>query len=211
MSMKPMQLGGLIAAMLAIILCTDSACAQQHPSELGESSLRPGDVVRLWVFREEQYTGDFTVSQNGTVVLPKIGAVDASAMTPEQLRTFIMSELSKTLRDPAIDIKLLRRITVLGAVQRPSVVLVDETMTVAHALSLAGGATSTGKPDQVELYRGDEKIVGEIHGATSLTDLPLQSGDQLFVPERSWISRNVGLVSTAVSATLTIVALIVNR
>jgi len=211
MIMKAMQLSGLIAAIVALVLCTDPACAQQRPSDLAESRLQPGDVVRLWVFREEQYTGDFTVAQNGVVVLPKIGAVDVSTMTPEELRAFITSELSKTLRDPAIDIKLLRRVTVLGAVQRPSVILVDETMTVAHALSLAGGATGSGKPDEVELYRGDEKLVAEIHGATPLSELPLQSGDQLFVPERSWVSRNVGLVSTAVSAALTIVALIVNR
>jgi hypothetical protein len=34
---------------------------------------------------------------------------------------------------------------------------------------------------------------------------PLRSGDQLFVPERSWLSRNPGVVMGGISATATLI------
>src|SRR6266704_165227 len=37
--------------------------------------IRPGDVVRLRIWREPDLSGEFTVDETGTVVLPKLGAV----------------------------------------------------------------------------------------------------------------------------------------
>ena len=208
-----MRLGSLVVAVAAMLVFHGTVAAQDGKASTGnEYRLQPGDAVRVWVFREEDYSGEFAVDQNGVVVLPKIGEVAVVRMSPEELRAFIIAELSKTLRNPTIDVKLLRRVNVLGAVQKPAVILADETMTVAHVLSLAGGALPSGKQDEVELHRGDQKLVARISGVTRLADLPLQSGDQLYVPERSWISRNTALLSTGVSAAVSLaVALIVSR
>lgn len=208
-----MRLGSLVAAVAVMLVFHGAAAAQDGKASTGNASrLQPGDVVRLWVFREEDYSGDFAVDQNGVAVLPRIGEVAVARMEPDELRAFVIAELSKSLRNPTIDVKLLRRVNVLGAVQKPAVILVDETMTVAHVLSLAGGSLPSGKQDEVELQRGNQKLVARISGVTRLADLPLQSGDQLYVPERSWISRNTALLSTGVSAVISLaVALIVSR
>ena len=34
----------------------------------------------------------------------------------------------------------------------------------------------------------------------SLANAAIRSGDQLFVPERSWLSRNTGVMATGISA-----------
>jgi protein involved in polysaccharide export with SLBB domain len=73
-------------------------------------------------------------------------------------------------------------------------------MTVADALALAGGASADGRRDRVELLRGGEKVVVKLDPAARLGDTPIRSGDQLYVPERSWFSRNQGIVIGTVSA-----------
>ena len=185
----------------ALLMLAATAASGQAPS--AQAVLRPGDIIRLWVWREPDMTGDFPVPEGGTVVLPKIGPVRVTTLPPEELRKLIIDRLSQDLRTPSIDVRLLRRINVLGAVTTPGIYHVDGTMSVADALAMAGGTLPEGRPNEIVLYRGPEKIETRLTLLTRLADVPLQSGDQLFVPERSWLSRNapliVGLFSTVLS------------
>jgi polysaccharide export outer membrane protein len=177
-----------------------------------QDTLRAGDVVRLWVWREKDMSGDFPVPENGMVVLPKIGPWKVTGIPTDQLKAAIIQEYEKYLRNPAIEITYLRRINVLGAVKEPGVYPLDATMTIANALALAGGTRPEGKPDEVQLFRGGQKLVGRITQQTRISDLAIQSGDQLYVPERSWASRNTGLVAAMLSSLVSVtVALIVRN
>jgi hypothetical protein len=64
---------------------------------------------------------------------------------------------------------------------------------------MAGGMTADGHPDRVELIRNGNRLVARISQRTTIAELPIQSGDQLFVRERSWAARNFGAL---VSGTL---------
>ena len=87
----------------------------------------------------------------------------------------------------------------------------DLTMTITDALALAGGATPEGKANKVELRRGSGRRVINLSGDTQrIGDTSLRSGDQLFVPQRSWGSRNTGLV-VAVIGTITSLAFLISR
>ncbi len=143
-------------------------------------------------------SGDAVVNEAGVATLPRIGAVQVSNLTADSLQRFLVNTYSRDLRDPAIDITVLRRVRILGAVRTPNVYQVEPTMTVADALALAGGASSDGKQDQVELRREGESTVTKLTRGTKLADTPIRSGDQLYVPERSWLSRNTPLVLGAI-------------
>ncbi len=174
--------------------------------------VRPGDLIRLYVWREEDMSGDFLVPITGRVVFPVIGERDVVTLPKPQLRDSLISALRVTVKNPSIEVSFLKRINILGKVTKPGMYNVDETMTVASALALAGGAESTGQPDQVQLLRGDEVLKTRISRRTSIADLALQSGDQLFVPERSWIARNTPMVSALVSGLVSVtVALLVRN
>ncbi len=110
--------------------------------------LRPGDVVRLRIWREPDLSGDFQVDEQGTVVLPKIGALSIKEMPAASLKTMLVDKYSTYLRDPAIDVTVLRRVNVLGAVKNPGLYPVDATMTVADVFALAGGVGPDGNPDK---------------------------------------------------------------
>jgi polysaccharide export outer membrane protein len=205
----------ILLTVVVLLTSAVSASAQQGApatKAAGNESLRPGDVLKLWIWREEEMSGSFPVPEDGVVVLPKIGARKVIGRAPAELKAEILAEYQKYLRNPSIEITFLRRVNVLGAVKEPGVYPVDETMTIANVLALAGGTTSQGKQDEVQLHRDGKKLVTKITQQMRVADLPLQSGDQLYVPERSWAARNSPLVAAFVSGLVSVaIAVIVQN
>lgn len=173
--------------------------------------LLPGDLVRLRIWREPDLSGDFQVDEQGTVVLPKIGALSIREMPAASLKALLVEKYSTYLRDPAIDVTVLRRVNVLGAVRNPGLYPVDATMTVADVFALAGGVAPEGNPDKGELIRAGTRLDVKLSRRTKISDTPLQSGDQLYVPQRSWISRNPGVVAGTLTAVAGIVVSLLVR
>jgi len=181
------------------------------PSAPPTGVLLPGDVVRLRIWREPDLSGDFQVDDQGTVVLPKIGALSIKEMPAASLKSMLITKYSTYLRDPAIDVTVLRRVNVLGAVKNPGLYPVDATMTVADVLALAGGVAPDGNPDKGELIRAGTRLDVKLSRRTKIGDTPMQSGDQLYVPQRSWISRNPGVVAGTLTAVAGIVVSLLVR
>lgn len=171
--------------------------------------LQPGDVIRLRIWREPDLSGEFALDREGMVVLPRLGAIRAADHTPEELETLLREQYGRYLRNPSIEIVLLRRINILGAVRAPGLYPLDPTMTLADALALAGGVLPDGRQDQIELFRGQHRLVTQVTGQMRVEDLGVRSGDQIYVPERRWISRNAGIIatvaSTVISATVSLI------
>lgn len=179
------------------------------PTTTPQAVLRPGDVVRLVIWREEDFSGEFPVAQDGSVVLPRLGRQEVTGEMPDALRKRWLQEYERYLRNPSIEITFLRRITVLGAVREAGLKHVDPTMTIAQALALAGGTTQDGATEKIVLMRDGEPIE-TVTERTRIAETPLRSGDQLFVPERSWASRNTGIVTALISGAVSVmVALLV--
>ncbi len=171
--------------------------------------LRPGDVIKVSVWREPEWSGEFNVDESGTAVLPRIGPVHVTAMSPDSLKRFVTDSLGKFLKNPSIEVTPLRRIQVLGAVRNPGLYPVPPTVTVGDAVAVAGGATSDGKPDQVVLRRNGQDLKVKLARETRLADTPIQTGDQLFVPQRGWLGRNI--VAATLSATTTLIVALLIR
>lgn len=157
-------------------------------------ALRPGDAIRLRIWREPDLSGEFPVDESGVVVLPKIGPKRVIDQHPDSLREWLIRSYAAYLKNPSIEVQVLRRIQVLGAVKNPGLYPVDPTLTVADALALAGGVTPDGQTNKVELRRHGEPVSGQLTGRQLIGNSPIQSGDQLFVPQRSWFSRNPGII-----------------
>jgi polysaccharide export outer membrane protein len=189
----------MITAVLPALASPAAAQQNAAKSSAAQEYVQPGDVVKLWVWREDELSGEFLVPASGVVVFPKIGEQNVTDKPMPELRDALVGEFQKYLRNPSIEISFLRRVNVLGAVRKPGVYALDPTMTVAMALAMAEGTTSEGRPDRVELQRDGEILIANITQRTRIGELPIRSGDQLFVPERSWISRNSGFLAAAVS------------
>lgn len=205
----------ILIGALALLLCIGDVAAQEAPPERPANYLEPGDIIRLRIWREETMSGEFRVDAEGMAVLPRLGAWRVVEKEPTALRNELIEEYSKYLRSPAIEITFLRRINVGGAVQRPAVYHVDPTMTIRDVLLEAGGPTPWGRTDRVELIRDGTTIQAQLRVDLPVVESPVRSGDQLLVPERSWLSRNtsaaVGIGGALLSFAATMIILAASR
>ncbi len=176
-----------------------------HPAQAQDSvadpPVLPGDLVSLEVWREDM-TGEFLVDQHFLVTLPLIGELDVRGETELSLREKVRDLMQVELINPSIGVFVLKRVRVLGAVNRPGMFHVDATMSVADALAAAGGWTPSARPGMVILRRGGELIEVDVYLDAQLSALAVRTGDELLVPEKSWLELNLipiamGLTTTA--------------
>jgi polysaccharide export outer membrane protein len=170
------------------------------------AALQSGDAVKLRIWREPDLSGRYPVDHQGEITFPKIGVLRVSGLSTDSLKRFLVAAYAPFLRDPSIEVTLLRRVTVAGSVRNPGLYEADETMTISDVLALAGGPAPDGAPEKVTLVRNGDRVTSELSGATPIGDSPLRSGDQLYVPQRSWLSRNTGIVAALISSVGIIVA-----
>jgi polysaccharide export outer membrane protein len=159
-------------------------------------------VIRLQLWREPAWSGDFPVDQFGVAALPLVGDVDIAGMTQSGLKELLRRAFSREIPDPVLQVLVLKRIRVLGEVRAPGVYTLEPTASVADALAMAGGRSTGGRADRVLLRRAGETLTTNVLVDTGLADLAIATGDELSVPERSWASRNAGAVLGATAGLL---------
>jgi protein involved in polysaccharide export with SLBB domain len=199
---------GLIVSVSAV----SAAGGQEQPVQAADRAdvvVRPGDRIRLKVWREPDLSGEFAVDEGGTVVLPKIGPLEIQHLSTDSLKALLVARYSASLRNPAVEVTVLRRVNVLGAVRNPGLYHVDLTTTVADVLALAGGVSPQGNQNRIELVRGGKRQAVRISQESRLADSPILSGDQLLVAERGWLERNTGLIAAGVTGTALIFAALI--
>ena len=163
------------------------------------TSLRPGDVLRLRIWREPDLSGDFPIDENGRAVLPRLGPIAVTGMPASELKVRLTGEYQKYLNNPSIEVTPLRRVAILGAVRNPGIYPLDPSVTLGQAPSVAGGTVPDSKRNMIELRRDGAIRLVDLKKNPSLANLSLTSGDQVYIPERSWFSKNATwVVSTAI-------------
>ena len=166
--------------------------------------LAPGDMVRLRFWQEAELSGDFPVDERGLVTLPLLGVRQVTQWPADQVKTQLIQDYSRQLRDQPAQVTMLRRVRVLGAVQTPGLYHVDPTMRIGDVLALAGGVTEDAKSDRVRILRNGRMLVTRLDASALLYGL--RSGDQIMVPRRSWIERNAAILIGAALSGVAIIA-----
>ena len=180
------------------------------PAPGADIAAQPGDKVSVKIYRESELSGEFVVPEDGIVVFPKIGAVAVNHMSADSLHSLLVTQYSHSLRDPAIEVTVLRRVNVIGAVRSPGFYYADPTVTVKGALALAGGVTPEGNRNKLELQRAGQRTTVSLSSPGTIADSPIQSGDQVIAPDKSWFARNTALVVSGVTG-LALVAVTIIR
>ena len=164
------------------------------------ASLRPGDSLRVRVWREPDLSGVFMVDEHGDLTFPRLGRRSVVNVPIDSIRARVQREYAEFVRDASVEITPLYRVRVNGAVRNPGLFTVDPTMSVGDAIGLAGGVSPEGRNGTVDLVRDGRRIATSISPSSRLVELALRSGDELYVPERAWLSRNTGLLFGGLSA-----------
>jgi polysaccharide export outer membrane protein len=192
-----------LAAVLAVICAAVAPApliAQSAPADAVDVPLEPGDAIRLAFWREPALSGEYPVDAHGSVVLPYVGERTVTGIAPTTVRAELLAEYANVLANQAVQVSLLRRVRILGAVRSPGLYRVDATMTIADALALAGGLSPNGRLDGVRIVRGGMVIPVDLTSDAPV-DGSLHSGDQITVRESGWLARNsAALLGATISA-----------
>jgi polysaccharide biosynthesis/export protein len=194
---------GALAAQGGPAAKSENAKAESARPESARSDpvLRPGDLIRVQVFQEEDINkqGEVRISQESTIALPLIGSVDLKQKTVRQAEELIRKLYhADYFVNPQVSVHVIeyapRTVDVIGMLNTPGVVPFpkEEGLTLLRAIASAGGFNRLADPKRVilkrtmsdgkvETYRIDcEKLT---RGETNET-WPLQPGDLITVPER---------------------------
>jgi protein involved in polysaccharide export with SLBB domain len=163
---------------------------------VSDQPLQPGDLIRLQFWRAPELSGDFRVDVTGRVLLPLLGTRMVSGVTATELRRRLTEDYGEQLANQGVDITLMRRVRILGAVRTPGLYHVDRTMNLGDALALAGGATDRGKLSGIRIFRDGEEVLKGLDINAQIAE-QIRSGDQIDVPERSWIALHSGTLAAA--------------
>jgi polysaccharide export outer membrane protein len=173
--------------------------------------LSPGDGVKLTFYNiSDDFSGEYFVQTDWNIQFPYIGSIRVKNRSFGSIRAEIVNKYRGIYRNPEIIIQPLYKINVLGEVGRPGIYYVTGVEKLSDLLALAGGETRDANLNKIYLINGNKKVdinAKEIlQKGQKLNDIGLQSGDQIYVSQKSWISRNTSIVLSGGALVATLIA-----
>ena len=210
--------GALTAITPELILAQNRAMPSVIGTEIqalvGEPEtyrIGPGDVVGIVVYDHPEIAFSstpattvadpasispapgFIVSNTGQLTFPYAGPINASGMTVQQVEDTLVQRLSRVFKSPQLSVRVTafrsKRAYIEGEVRTPGLlVFTDIPMTLAEALSRAGGFAPNGDRSFVTLTRGGVSttldLVAMAEAGIDPTRIPLKNGDMVMVRGR---------------------------
>jgi protein involved in polysaccharide export with SLBB domain len=187
-----------LSISIALVLAGPAVPQDVPPNQ--PTTLQPGDVIQIQIWREPDLSGSFLVDGDGVVTLPLLGNRTVVDIPLEELSRVLADDYRLHLRNPSIEITPLRKVLVLGAVRTPGPYEVNPIETVIGVIAQTGGVDRDGSPARVNVVRDGRLLHERVALESSISSLSLRSGDQIVVGERSWLARNQSLVISVLLA-----------
>jgi protein involved in polysaccharide export with SLBB domain len=179
--MKP--IASLIAVLMIAPLGFASAQRARPPLD---PALRPGDVLRINVWRHPELSGDFVVAPDSSLVDPVYQGVKVAGQPLYVVRDRLRGVLSTYEQSVPFVLEPLFPVTVAGEVRQPNLYRLPEGTTFAQAIAQAGGPTELGQLNKVSVIRRDSTMMINLgSGYARYQGLVIASGDQILVGRRS--------------------------
>ncbi len=167
--------------------------------------LRPGDAVRVTVWRQPDLSGEFAVGPDGSLSHPLYRDVRVADIALSDVEARLRTFLLQFEANPRFVVEPLFRVAVGGEVGRPNLYFLRPGTTLAQAVALAGGPTDRGRWDSVRLLRGGRQQHYDLTSPTGQTEPLIASGDQVLIERRHAVFRDfLGPIITVVGATAAI-------
>ena len=177
----------LSAAILLAACATPGANLPPLPPTAASGyRLGAGDQLRVTVFNDPRLTGEFRITDTGTIALPLVGAIPVAGRTTSEAEASIIRSLrSKNLfNDPtvAVEVQEYRPVFVLGMVERGGQTPYQPGMTVLSAVAVMGGFNYRAVNEYVSITRlGEDGTAQEFRAEPQAL---LRPGDVVTVYER---------------------------
>ena len=148
------------------------------------------DILSIKVWREQDFTGLYTVRPDGKITVPLIGDVQASGLTPERLGDQLKQGLSNYINSPDVSVGLQavgsKKFYITGEVNRPGEYILAIPTKVFDALSNSGGFRDFANKKKIIIIRGADRLKFNyqdiLKGKNLEQNIFLENGDTVVVP-----------------------------
>ena len=190
----------ILLPLALVVLAAAPAAAQVGDSVL---AVRPGDVMRLNVWRMPEFSGDFPLGNDGRVLHPLLTTVQVVGRTPEQVRAQLREVLLRYERDPQFVFGFLYRVGLSGAFRLPNLYTLPPETTLLQATAAGGGAEVDARLDRVELLRDGQVLIVDLENPSpEVAAMRIRSGDLLRVSQRRSGFRDAVSLTASLTAAL---------
>ncbi len=155
----------------------------------------PEDVLQVTVWKNDTLSRVVPVRPDGKISLPLLHDVQAAGLTSMQLRDKISRALAEFMPNPEVSVIVTDvrsfRVSVMGEVQRPGVLLLKSNTTVLEAIAMAGGFRDFASPSKIVVVRKDGTGITQkipfnynkaVRAGEEQDNLYLKTGDVIVVP-----------------------------
>lgn len=186
------RISRLIVAF-GLVLAGSMIVQQAGAQEVGYT-LKPGDMLRISVWKEPDLTGPVLVTPDGAFSFPLVGQIDARNKTVTDITQMISERLKKFIADPVVSVGVQEihgnKIYVIGQVNKPGEFVMNVRVDVMQALSMAGGTTPFAGLKDISIIRRTgptQRVIPFDYDKTAKgksleQNVMLESGDVLVVP-----------------------------
>jgi polysaccharide export outer membrane protein len=165
--------------------------AQAASDGLTQVVLRPGDAVRITVWRRPELSGEFVVDGGGALAHPLYRALQVTDVPLPVAEGRVKSFLTTFESNPSFAFEPLLRVTVSGEVTRPNLYSLRPETSIAQAVAMAGGPTARARVERVRLLRdGNTSVIDLSRPESGLAHTRVRSGDQIQLDVRRSVFRD---------------------
>jgi len=154
----------------------------------------PEDQLSVVFFQDKDMSADVIVRPDGKISLPLINEIQASGLTPEQLRERVSAEATRFIQAPKATIVVRqinsRKVYITGAVEKPGTYPLMGPTAVLQLIATAGGVKEYADSKKILIIRKEngrqvtytfnyKEVVGQKNMSQNID---LRPGDTIVVP-----------------------------
>lgn len=182
-----------------LIGCATSAPQKALPANApvdSDPTLDVGDTFDVSVYGEADLSAKYRVAEDGSINFPLVGRLVVKGKTGYEIADMVRSALVEhgILRSPNVSVNVgerrARQVSIMGAVSKPGTYPLSAGMSLMQVIGAAGGLTPLARGGDAMLTRvvsgQRQRFKIDIDSITEgrASDVPLQAGDLVYVPER---------------------------
>ena len=197
-------------------VCVPLARAQEPPPPAQDTlprrsvgALRPGDLLKIAVFRDKELSGDYPIDARGYVQIPGLGVIKAAGLEPTEVTDRLrLALVERGFARPEISVIPQIRVSVLGEIRSPNVYSVDPGTSLLQLLTVAGGPNERAKLKDTRVIRDGRAFRVDMESGlkgSAAGRIVLYSNDVVVVGRKKGLTgENLGVTLTVASLLLTI-------
>lgn len=155
----------------------------------GDYVIGEGDVLEVHVWGEDELNSTVTVRPDGKISMPGVDDVQAAGYTLLELKKLLKERISTLIKDPILNISLVRsvnsRVFVVGGGVEPRVFDMPQRTTLLRILASLG-SLARADLNKAYVYRDGKKVMSDFAGLFYKgefdKDIRLEPGDTIFMP-----------------------------